>query len=297
MQLKMPSYLYVGLLSIIMLGSCSSQQTQQATIKKTIAVSILPQKYFIDQLTGDHYNTIVMLPQGSNHETFEPTAVQLTKLSKASAYFYLGHLAFEKVLLQGLRESNTQVQFIDCSKNVNLLEGACDHEHKGEHNHGVDPHTWISPTTVREMVKEMVATLSEIDPSFADSLKINAAKVYNQIDSLDLVLRETVSNSSTKAVMLFHPILSYMARDYGFDQLAIESEGKEPSPQELKRVIEKARKANIKVIFVQQEFDTERAKIIASEINAAVVVLDPLGYRWDKNISSIVSHLTKNSNR
>jgi zinc transport system substrate-binding protein len=293
MQSKTSNYLSLGLLSIILLGSCSNQQPQQQLDKKTIAVSILPQKYFIDQLAGNHYNTIVMLPQGSNHETFEPTALQLTDLSRASAYFYLGHLAFEKTLLQGLRESNTQIQFIDCSKNVRLLEGACDHEHGEEHNHGVDPHTWISPTTVREMVKEMITTLTAIDPSFTDTLNINAQKVYKQIDSLDFVLRETVKNTSTKGVMLFHPILSYMARDYGFEQYAIENEGKEPSPQELKSVIEKAKKANIKVIFVQQEFDTERAKIVADEVGAAVVMLDPLGYRWDQNISSIIDHLAK----
>lgn len=289
---KINTVLIAGLLSITFLLACTNQSHQQLS-KKTIAVSILPQKYFIDKLAGEHYNTIVMLPQGANHETFEPTAVQLTELSRASAYFYLGHLAFEQSLLQGLRESNTQIQFVDCSKNVNLLEGTCDHGHDADHIHGVDPHTWISPTTVKEMVKVMVATLSEIDPSFSDSLKINSEKLYKQIDSLDSVLRETVKNSDTKGVMLFHPILSYMARDYGFEQFAIENEGKEPSPQELKSVIEKAKKANIKVVFVQMEFDTQRAKIVADEVGATVVMLDPLGYRWDQNIASIINHLAK----
>lgn len=289
---KINTVLIAGLLSTIFLLACTNQSHRQPS-KKTIAVSILPQKYFIDKLAGEHYNTIVMLPQGANHETFEPTAVQLTDLSRASAYFYLGHLAFEQALLKGLRESNTQVQFVDCSKNVKLLEGACDHGHEADHAHGVDPHTWISPTTVKEMIKVMVATLSEIDPSFSDSLKINSEKLYKQIDSLDSVLRETVKSSKTKGVMLFHPILSYMARDYGFEQFSIENEGKEPSPQELKSVIEKARKANIKVIFVQMEFDTQRAKIVADEVGATVVMLDPLGYYWNQNIASIINHLAK----
>lgn len=289
---KINSLLIAGLLSILFLLACTSQSHQKPS-KKTVAVSILPQKYFIDKLAGDHYNTIVMLPQGANHETFEPTAVQLTELSRASAYFYLGHLAFEQTLLQGLRESNTQVQFIDCSQNVKLLEGACDHGHDANHIHGVDPHTWISPSTVKEMVKVMVTSLSKMDPSFSDSLKINSEKLYKQIDSLDYLLRETVKNSGTKGIMLFHPILSYMARDYGFEQFAIENEGKEPSPQELKSVIEKAKKANIKVVFVQMEFDTQRAKIVADEVGATVVILDPLGYRWDQNIDSIIKHLAK----
>jgi len=292
MHSKITTYLSVVTLTIILFGACSQQNPQQQSLKRTIAVSILPQKYFIDQLSGNHYNTIVMLPPGANHETFEPTAVQLTELSRASVYFYLGHLAFEQTLLQGLRESNTGVKFVDCSKNVQLLEGSCDHEHEGDDHHGVDPHTWISPTTVKEMVKEMVATLTEIDPAYTDSLKLGYEKVSKQIDSLDTVLRLAIKNSNTKGIMLFHPILSYMARDYGFEQYSIETDGKEPSPQQLKGVIQKARQANIKVIFVQQEFDIERAKIVADEIGAKVIILDPLGYRWDLNITSIIKHLS-----
>ncbi|WP_170830021.1 metal ABC transporter solute-binding protein, Zn/Mn family [Williamwhitmania taraxaci] len=292
MYLKPVQYLSVAIIALTIFGGCSQQKTQPQSLQKTIAVSILPQKYFIDQLSGNHYNTIVMLPPGANHETFEPTAVQLIELSKASVYFYLGHLAFEQTLLQGIRESNTQLEFIDCSANVELLQGACNHEHGEEHNHGIDPHTWISPTTVKEMVNQMVATLSKIDPDFSDSLKIGYEKVSKQIDSMDRVLRDAISKSGTKGVMLFHPILSYMARDYGFKQYAIEEEGKEPSPQQLKSVIEKAREAKINIIFVQQEFDVERAKIVAKEIGAEVVILDPLGYRWDQNITNIINHLS-----
>ena len=292
MQSRLIINLLSAVASITILGACSQNNSQPQSSRKTIAVSILPQKYLIDQLAGTHFNTIVMLPQGANHETFEPTATQLTELSRASAYFYLGHLAFEQALLQGLRESNTHVEFVNCSKNVELIEGACHHdEHEGEEHHGVDPHTWISPTTVKEMVKEMVATLSKIDPAFSDSLRVGSEKLYKQIDSLDQALRESIKASNTKGVMLFHPVLGYLARDYGIKQYSIEMEGKEPSPLQLKSAIEQARQANIKIIFVQQEFDTERAKIVADEVGAEVVMLDPLGYRWDQNITSIINHL------
>ena len=64
----------------------------------------------------------------------------------------------------------------------------------------------------------------------------------------------------------------------------MEIEGKEPKPAQLKELIELARKEGIKVIFVQPQFSTRSAEVIAREIGGKVVPADPLAADWADNI-------------
>jgi len=88
--------------------------------------------------------------------------------------------------------------------------------------------------------------------------------------------------------------LSYFARDYGLKQISMEDEGKEPSPAQLKKMIETCRKENIHVIFVQQEFDTRNARIIADELELDIIPIQPLSYDWPTEMIHIAQSLTPN---
>jgi zinc transport system substrate-binding protein len=91
-----------------------------------------------------------------------------------------------------------------------------------------------------------------------------------------------------KSFMIFHPALGYLARDYGLNQIAVEKEGKEPSPSFMKDLIDMAKSRNIKVIFIQKGFDTKNAGEIASETGATLRPIDPLAEEWPKAVSDII---------
>lgn len=286
-QMKITAYLALGVALFATWSGCTTKNAN--TTQKTVAVSILPQKYFINQIAGNHYNVLVMVPQGSSPETYEPTASQLAELSNAMVYFRLGNLDFENSMLRGIADNFANLKVVDCSSGIDLIRGEEMNEGESDHvHHGVDPHIWISPKTVKVMAQTMVAALIQADPTFADTLKAGYAKFISSIDNLDSMMASAVKQHNIKAVMVFHPVLSYLARDYDFKQIAIESDGKEPSPGQMKATIDMARANGIKTIFVQQEFDTERAKAIASEVGATVIKLNPLGYSWDENIRYII---------
>ena len=61
-----------------------------------------------------------------------------------------------------------------------------------------------------------------------------------------------------------------LRRDYGLEEISVEYEGKEPTPSSMKELIDRARKDNIRTIFVQKEYDTKNAKVIAGEIGANI---------------------------
>jgi len=86
--------------------------------------------------------------------------------------------------------------------------------------------------------------------------------------------------------------LTYFARDYGLTQYSIETDGKEPSPEQLKILIETAKKEGIKTVFIQQEFDKRNAELIAKETGCRLVVINPLSYEWGEEILRIAQALS-----
>jgi zinc transport system substrate-binding protein len=88
--------------------------------------------------------------------------------------------------------------------------------------------------------------------------------------------------------MIYHPNLAYLARDYGLAEIAVENEGKEPTPSMLMELIDRARKDHLSLILVQREYDTKNARAVADESNARVVVIDPLSEDWYSSTSEII---------
>jgi len=95
---------------------------------------------------------------------------------------------------------------------------------------------------------------------------------------------EIMSQEADRAFMIYHPALSYFARDYGLLQISIEEEGKEPTPAHMRALIEISKIEKIGVIFVQPEFDKRNAEVVATELGARVVEINPLSYDWEKEM-------------
>ena len=85
--------------------------------------------------------------------------------------------------------------------------------------------------------------------------------------------------------------MGYFANDYGWTQLAIEDGGKEPSPARLRDLIDTCRAYNVNTILVQKEFATQNAEIIAKEIGAKLVTINPLSYKWEQELRNIINNI------
>ena len=110
------------------------------------------------------------------------------------------------------------------------------------------------------------------------------------ITQTDANIRTCLENADS-TFLIYHPALSYFARDYGLKQISIEEGGKEPSPAQLKALIETCRKENAHTIFVQQEFDQRNAQLIADELGVHVVSINPLSYDWSREMIRVASAL------
>ena len=136
------------------------------------------------------------------------------------------------------------------------------------------------------------AALCELDNPNAPYYKERLDSLQQVIAQTDKEIRRLLQHADS-TFLIYHPALSYFARDYGLRQISIEEGGKEPSPTHLKELIETCRRDHARVIFVQQEFDTRNARLIADELGVAVVPVNPLSYEWREEMINIAKALAK----
>jgi len=142
--------------------------------------------------------------------------------------------------------------------------------------------------------KQLVTTaegLKQLFPEYGEKIDANLQDFLGKIDQLDQKIKNILKNKAGMKFMVFHPSWGYFARDYGLEQVAIEIEGKDPKPAQLQKLIKKARERNINIVFVQPQFSTKSAKLIAKEIGGEVVFIDPLAENWLENMSHVAEKM------
>ncbi len=285
-----------GLLSMMMcVPLCASAE------KSVVFVSIVPQKYFVQQIGKDLIDVEVMVPPGASPATYEPKPSQMARLSSCAAYFAIG-VPFENTWLGKISAVNSNMKIFRTDKDIEKIpmarhhhegmEGEGDHEeeyHAMEHSgHAIlDPHIWLSPVLVKKQAAVILAGLTTIVPGHAAELKSNYRSFLKRIDTLDAELQAMLKGDKGRRFMVFHPSWGYFAKEYGLEQVPIEIEGKAPKPSQLEKLIHYARENNIRIIFVQPQFSRKSAKVVAREINGKVISVDPLAEDWSANLRDV----------
>lgn len=266
---------------------------------ETVFVSILPQKFFMQQICKDSINIEVMVTPGANPHTYEPKPSQMKKLAASRAYFAIG-MPFEATWLEKFTGVNPNLKIVNTDAGIEkiaMVEHHDDeHQHAGGHHEdedhdGLDPHIWLSPVLVKQQAHTMQAALAGLFPDKADFFRENLEHFTRQIDELDATLRTLLRGKEGLRFMVFHPSWGYFAKEYGLVEVAVEIEGKEPKPNQLRKLIEQAKAENIHVIFAQPQFSTKSAKLLAGEINGEVVLIDPLAEAWFDNMRQVAEKL------
>lgn len=119
----------------------------------------------------------------------------------------------------------------------------------------------------------------------------NLQQTLADLQATEDSIRTLVDSLHPKAFLIYHPTLTYFAQDYGLTQIAIETDGKEPSPAQLVRLIRLCKEKQVRTIFVQQEFDRRNAELIAQETGTHLVDINPLSYEWKEEMLKIARTL------
>lgn len=269
--------------------------------KPLITVTIEPLRYFTEAIAGERFKVVSMVPDGNNPENYDPTPQQLIDLSKSKAYFKIGYIGFERAWMERLTDNAPHLQIFDLSKDIDLIYGETHthgkEEEEGEsHRHyhgGVEPHVWTSFENAQIIAGNILKALCALDKEHRLEYKERFDHLFRLTVQLDtMACRAFAAPQAERAFMIYHPALSYFARDYGLHQIPIEEGGKEPSPAQLKALINLCREEGVKTIFVQPEFDVRNAELIARETGTDIERINPLSYHWPKEMAHIVQLLS-----
>lgn len=292
-----------------------------------VFVSILPQAYFVERVGGERVRVEVLVGTGQSPHTYAPTPQQVAGLERCDAYFSIG-LPFEERLLAKASSSLPLLNVVDCRAGVELrlMEAVRDHDHAmedggsaatatraandshdatdahdhGSHDHGacvsageMDPHVWLDPKRVMVIAENICGELCRLDPDHGAEYRENLRVFKRELAELDDRIAEVLKPLAGREFFVFHPAYGYFGDSYGLKQVAVEIEGKDPTPRQIASLIAKAKTSGVRVIFAQPQFSDKSAEAIAREIDGVVVPLDPLAKDYIGNLDEMARRLVE----
>lgn len=263
--------------------------------KPQVSTSILPTKYFVEQIAGDTLYVNVMVEKGSDPHTYEPKPKQMQNLEKSKIYFAVG-IEFEDTWLERFSKNYPNLKIIRTDKDIKKIymdghshahhDHSHDHSHDGHHHHhsSLDPHIWLDPMLVKRQIKIITKALIDEFPQNKEIYEANLKAFSTKLDSIHKFIEEKLLPFKDSKFIVYHPSWGYFAKRYDLIQIPIEVEGKEPKPAQMANIIKEAKEHSIKVIFVAPQFSKKSATTIAKQTGAKVVEIDQLPYEWEKEM-------------
>lgn len=259
----------LGVLTVLTLVSVSSCGRRTAgAVNRTAMVSVEPLRDIVSAVAGPGWQIGTVVEAGADPENFDPPVSVLSRIAKADALFTTGFLPFEQTVITRIGTTGPQVSTI--SHGIELIEGS----HGDEH--GVDPHIWTSLRNAQIMAQNTCKALSELDPAHADDYSRRADSLTAVYSRADLRIDSMLRRTTDRAFLIRHPALTYFARDYLLEQIAVGADNKELSIGAVRRAIEDAGAAGAAVYFVESESERDRAQTIAAELGIPAVIFNPM---------------------
>ncbi len=238
-----------------------------------VAVSIPPAAYFVERIGGPAVQVTTMVPAGSEEETYAPTPRQVGDFLQARLYVAVGHPAFplETRYLLPLLRSHPAIHLVLMSRGVRLIPMA---------GGGTDPHLWMAPGTAAIAARNITDGLIAVDPGRRAAYERGLDACQRDLRTLDAAFRRIAAAPRRVRFLAYHPAWGYLAREYGFEQRAVEAGGKEPGAAGLVALIAAARRDGVRLVLIPPGFPPSAAAALAGAIDGKVLALDHLAPDW-----------------
>lgn len=255
--------------------------------ERLVLVSMAPYALMVEDLTAKEVKVDLLVPAGFSAHTYEPTPKQILNATKASVWFIVGE-TFETRARQALEAENPKLRIVDLRQGLDLMDG---HDHCSHHHHhhsgAADTHIWMSPKMMQTQVELMAKSLKEVFPELASVVEQNKDPLLEKLKKLDKEIHTLLDAHKGEIIFVSHPAYGYFCREYGLTQESIEFEGKDPTPKHLYNLIEEAKNDKVHTIFIQKQYSTKAAELVAQEINAKLVLLDPYSENYFESMQKI----------
>ena len=267
--------------------------------KISVCAGLPPVAHIAAIVGGARVSVSSMLPAGRSPHDYAPGPRELRQAMKARIFFTTNML-YEKRITRALKKDVPVVDVSQKIRRIPLSAAGHDHHHcdHAHHNCGGDadagdPHIWLSPVNCAVIADHIARELGGVAPQYKKEFEKRAADFAVRMRKIHENTLKRLTPFKGKSFFVYHPAFGYFAALYGLQQKAIELGGREATPARMAAVIREARKAGVKVVFVQKQFNPASAKALANAIKGEVVELDPLAPDAEKNFLDISNALCR----
>jgi zinc transport system substrate-binding protein len=285
------------------IGIGSEEEKHPPKIK--VITSVFPLMEFAQAVCGERGEVSLLLPSGAEIHTWRPRPSDMIKIIKSDVFIHVGQDLEPWVndVLKGVDNPNLRVlRAIDSVLPVEKVEHKEDtvHEHQhdedaDEHTHGIiDPHIWLDFAIDKRIIDSIVELFSRIEPENGELFKRNGIVYKKKLEECDRRYREELGRCKNRTFVLGgHAAFGYLAQRYNLHQVSLYgiSPDSRPTPKQLVRVVELAKEHQIDVIYFEVYVSDELAKVIADEVGAKTLVLNPAANLTEEQTKANISFL------
>lgn len=211
-----------------------------------------------ERVGGDAVSVTDLTPPGAEPHDLELTSEEIDAIEDADVMLYLGG-GFQPGLAEASRRAG---------KAVDLLAPA----------DGEDPHIWLDPQRLAEVVSVVERELIAVDGARADGYRQRAASVRDELTTLDQEMSAGLATCERRVIVTAHEAFGHLARRYDLVQEPITgiSPEAEPDPERLAELADLVRDKGVTTVFTERLVSPRVAEALAREAGVEVAVLDPL---------------------
>lgn len=239
-----------------------------------VVVSIFPIADLTARVGGDAVRVETLLPPRASPATWEATPAQIRALAQAAGYIRVG--GGLDGWLEGMGPNDTHIRRLVLTDGMTLRQSAEGSQSAESGN----PHVWLDPVLVRDRIlPRLTQFLTALVPSDSSALRARASMVADSLTALDAYIRSEMAKAPRRGFVATHDAWVYFAARYGLTPVGsiYESPGREPSARSLASLIDRARAAGVTTILAEPQLAETAAQVVAKELGARILVVDPLG--------------------
>lgn len=263
-------------MSSVVLAACAGGTPSTSTDRPDVVVSTAILGSVVREVVGDAADVTVLMPNGVDPHSWEPSPKDIEKLTSADVVVING-LHLEGSLDEAVDEARRKgVVIFEAARYVDVIASTAGDE-SGSGNHAdADPHFWTDAAAMADVALALGDALDAAGVGTGD----RASVVYERLLTLDDALRRRVDSvdESRRKLVTGHESLAYLARRYGFDVVGAVVPGlsseSEVSAGELANLKDLIESENVEVIFAEAGTPAQVVEAIASETGAMVVEID-----------------------
>ena len=276
---KLISVILIVVMGVLLFCSCNGNTVESNGL--SIVCTTFPQYDYLKNIIGTEENLTLLVDDGGDLHSYEPTAQDIIKISTAELFVYIGGNSDEWVDATLKSANNPELKTVALTELVETYKeeyvAGMEHEHHNEHA-TIDEHIWLSLRNAAKITQALCDAVCEIDRENEPKYRANAAEYISQLNALDIEYAAVISNAKRNTLLFADRFpFRYLVEDYGIEYYAAFagcSSESEASFKTMAFLIDKTNELKLPVVLTIDGSDGSLAKTVCDETGAKSAELD-----------------------